>query len=55
MKRMGLRSKLSRKYRNVSYPEYTLRLCPNHLGRQFIADEPGKIWVLDITYIHTTH
>jgi putative transposase len=55
MKRMGLRSKLGRKWRNVSYPEYTLRICPNHLDRQFRADAPGKVWVSDITYIHTTH
>lgn len=55
MKRMGLRSKLSRKYRNVSYPEYTLRICPNHLERKFTVDEPGKVWVSDITYIYTNH
>lgn len=55
MKRMNLRSKLSRKCRNVSYPEYTLRMCPNLLDRQFYPDAPGKVWVSDITYIHTTH
>ncbi len=49
MKRMGLRSKLSRKWRNVNYPEYTLRICPNHLDRQFNPDAPGKVWVSDIT------
>jgi transposase InsO family protein len=53
MKRMGLRSKLSRKWRSVNYSEYTLRICPNHLDRQFTVDEPGKVWVSDITYIHT--
>lgn len=55
MKRMGLRSKLSRKWRQVSYPAYTLRICPNHLDRRFNPDAPGKVWVSDITYIHTTH
>lgn len=55
MKRMGLRSKLSRKYRHVNYPEYTLRTCPNYLDRQFAVDAPCKVWVSDITYIHTTH
>jgi len=55
MKRMGLRSKLARKWKNVSYPEYTLRICPNHLDRRFNPDAPGKVWVSDITYIHTTH
>ena len=55
MRRMGLRSKLSRKYRNVNYPEYTLRICSNHLNRHFTVDKPCKVWVSDITYIHTTH
>jgi len=53
MKRMGLRSKLSRKWRNADYPEYTLRTCANHLDRQFTVDAPGRGWVSDITYIHT--
>lgn len=30
-------------------------MCPNHLDRQFRVDAPGKVWVSDITYIHTTH
>ena len=55
MQRMGLRSKLSRKYRNVNYPQYTLRTCPNYLDRKFEVDAPCKVWVSDITYIHTTH
>ncbi|MDR2894398.1 MAG: IS3 family transposase [Alistipes sp.] len=53
MKRMGLRSKLSCKWRSVNYSEYPLRICPNHLDRQFTVDAPGKVWVSDITYIHT--
>lgn len=40
MRRMGLRSKLSRKYRQVDYAEYTLRTCPNHLERKFKMDAP---------------
>ena len=49
MQRMGLRSKLSRKYRNVNYPQYTLRTCPNYLDRKFEVDAPCKVWVSDIT------
>lgn len=55
MQRMGLRSKLSRKYRYADYPPYTLRTCPNYLDRKFEVDAPCKVWVSDITYIHTTH
>jgi transposase InsO family protein len=54
MKRMGLRSKLCCKYKGShSYKPHSLRICPNHLDRQFTADTPGKVWVSDITYIHT--
>ncbi len=50
MKRMGLRSKLCCKYKgSYSYKPHSLRICPNHLDRQFTAE----VWVSDITYIHT--
>lgn len=54
MRSMGLRSKLCCKYRGFHrYEAHSLRICPNHLDRQFTADAPGKVWVSDITYIHT--
>lgn len=54
MKRMGLRSKLCCKYKgSYSYRPHSLRICPNHLDRQFSVEAPGKVWVSDITYIHT--
>lgn len=55
IKRMGLLSEFSWRYRNVNYPEYTLRTCLNYLDRHFTVDDPCKVWVSDITYIHTTH
>lgn len=54
MKRMGLQCKLRRKYKicttdsNHAYP-----VAANVLNRQFTQDEPNKVWVADITYIHT--
>jgi len=54
MKRMGLRSKLCCCYKGChSYEPHSLRICPNHLNREFTVDAPGKVWVSDITYIHT--
>ncbi|MDR2010922.1 MAG: IS3 family transposase [Bacteroidales bacterium] len=54
MKRMGLRSKLCCRYKGShSYKPHSLRICPNHLDRNFTTDAPGKVWVSDITYIHT--
>jgi len=54
MKRMGLRSKLCCRYKGChSYKPHSLRICPNHLDRRFSPDAPGKVWVSDITYIHT--
>ena len=54
MKRMGLRSKLCCRYRNRnSYQPHSLHIGPNHLDRNFEVDAPGKVWVSDITYIHT--
>lgn len=54
MKRIGLRSKLCCKYKGShSYKPHSLRICPNHLDRQFKVDAPSKVWVSDITYIAT--
>ncbi len=54
MKRMGLRSKLSCRHKaKHSYEPHSLHICPNHLDRNFEVDAPGKVWVSDITYLHT--
>ena len=54
MKRMGLRSKLCCKYKGShKYEAHSLRICPNHLDRDFTATDSRRIWVSDITYIHT--
>jgi len=54
MKRMGLRSKLACRHKaKHSYEPHSLHICPNHLDRNFEVDAPSKVWVSDITYIHT--
>lgn len=54
MKAMGLRSKLSCKYKNRDISQkFDLRIAPNHLNRAFNPESPGMVWVSDITYIET--
>lgn len=53
MKELGLRSKLGRKFRTTTDSKHTHRIMENHLNREFRTAEPSKVWVSDITYIHT--
>ncbi|WP_246124596.1 IS3 family transposase [Bizionia gelidisalsuginis] len=51
MKEMGLRSKLSKKFRVTTDSKHNYLLMDNVLNRQFKQNEPSKVWVSDITYI----
>ena len=53
MKDLGLRSKLGRKFRTTTDSKHTHRIMENHLNREFRTTGPSKVWVSDITYIHT--
>jgi len=53
MKDLGFRSKLGRKFRTTTDSKHTHRIMENHLNREFRTTEPSKVWVSDITYIHT--
>lgn len=53
MKQMGLRSKLGRKFRTTTDSKHSYRIMENVLKREFKVTEPSKVWVSDITYIHT--
>ena len=53
MKQMGLRSKLGRKFRTTTDSKHSYRIMENVLNREFKVTEPSKVWVSDITYIHT--
>ncbi len=51
MQRMGLRSKLSRRFRVTTDASHNYKVAPNLLNRNFKQDEPMKACVSDITYI----
>ena len=51
MKKMGLRSKLSKKFRVTTDASHNCKVAPNLLNRDFKQDEPMKACVSDITYI----
>lgn len=53
MKQMGLRSKLSKKFKITTDSKHNYLVVENILNRQFTPCLPSKVWVSDITYIHT--
>ncbi|MFS4432349.1 IS3 family transposase [Chryseobacterium sp. S90] len=53
MKEFGLRSKLSKKFKVTTNSKHSYLVVENVLDRNFEAKEPSKVWVSDITYIHT--
>ena len=53
MKQMGLRSKLSKKFKVTTDSKHNYLRVGNVLNRAFNPKSPSKVWVSDITYIHT--
>jgi len=53
MKQLGLRCIRTRRYKVTTDSSHNCYVVPNLLNRQFIVDEPAKVWVSDITYIQT--
>lgn len=53
MKQLGLRSKLSKKFKITTDSKHNYLVVENVLNRQFLTSEPSKAWVSDITYIYT--
>ncbi len=53
MKRIGIKSKYSKKYRATTDSNHNYPVAENILNRVFNATEPGKLYVSDITYIPT--
>lgn len=54
MRELGIRSKLGRKFRVATTDSnHGFYIAPNLLNREFDVDKPSKVWVSDITYIHT--
>lgn len=53
MREVGLKSKLSKKFKITTDSKHNYLLVENVLNRQFMVPQPSKVWVSDITYIHT--
>lgn len=53
MKQLGLRSKLSKKFKVTTDSKHNYLMVENVLNRQFLVNEPSKVWVSDITYVYT--
>ena len=53
MKELGLRSKLSKKFKVTTNSNHNYLVVENVLNREFIVKMPLKVWVSDITYIQT--
>ena len=51
MREMGLRSKLSKKFKVTTDASHNYNVAPNLLNREFNQEEPMKVCVSDITYI----
>ncbi|HJV31509.1 MAG TPA: IS3 family transposase [Bacillales bacterium] len=53
MKAMGLFATPPKKYINTTDSNHEKLVYTNELNRDFRPDAPNKVWVTDITYIHT--
>lgn len=53
MRELGLKSKLSRKFKATTNSKHNYLIVENVLDRNFSVTEPSKVWVSDITYIQT--
>ncbi|MCH1627686.1 IS3 family transposase [Fredinandcohnia quinoae] len=53
MKAMGLFATPPKKYINTTDSNHEKIVYTNELNREFRPDAPNKVWVTDITYIHT--
>ncbi len=53
MRRHGIASKAKRRFRVTTDSKNTHSPAENVLDRQFVQDEPNRVWLADITYIWT--
>ena len=53
MRKMGIASKVRKKFKATTNSKHNYPVAPNQLNRNFTASSPNKIWVSDITYIRT--
>ena len=53
MRELGLRSKLSKKFKVTTDSKHNYLVVENVLDRNFIVAQPSRVWVSNITYIQT--
>ncbi len=53
MRELGLRSKLSKKFKVTTDSKHNYLVVENVLDRNFMVTNPSRVWVSDITYIQT--
>jgi transposase InsO family protein len=53
MKELGLRSKLSKKFKVTTDSKHNYLVVDNVLDRGFTVAHPSRVWVSDMTYIQT--
>ncbi len=53
MRELGLRSKLSRKFKVTTNSKHNYLVVENVLDRNFTVAAPSEVWVSDITYMQT--
>ena len=54
MQEEGIRSKTVKKYKATTNSKHHLPVYPNLVDQQFKVEQPGQVWVADITYIWTS-
>lgn len=53
MRKMGLASKVRKRFKVTTNSKHAYPVAPNLLNRDFTASSPNQVWVSDITYIRT--
>ena len=53
MRKNSIRSKMKRKFKSTTDSHHKYPVAENRVSQNFSVDEPYKLWLSDITYIHT--
>ena len=53
MRKMGISSKIKRKFKATTNSKHNFPVCKNLLNQNFKIQEINKVWASDITYVYT--
>jgi putative transposase len=53
MHKKGLKARIKKKYKVTTDSNHAYPVAPNLVNRNFLVNEPNKIWVSDLTYVWT--